>query len=359
MKKCFLCFSLILCVLIAAETGLAKVSSRASKGNLRMPQWSPDGASVALLHTRAGNTDVVVVDLKSGEGVNVSGTAGAERDLAWSPDGSVLLFSSQQGGNFDICAYTVEDQSVDCLTDTADDDFFPVWKPDATQVAFCRYKNGRNRVFTMDADGGNQAEFYSTYSCYPTWSPDGEKMAFAYNGDIMVVDIESGREKNITRALISGDWVEDTYPMWSPTKDRIVLLGRFEAYLTEIYSISSGGKKLARLSDNVYEDFFPSWSPDGKWVVYAAYVPNRRRTTEIFMSKQDASEKRRLTENWVFDINPAFSPDGEQVLFIRREGLRDELYVMTIGKKDEDIEERVLFPNGVRIIKTLKRKRRR
>lgn len=326
-----------------------KKASKPREGTIRYPAWSSDGRHIAFLYSLAGNTDVVTLNLDTKEVVNITASPGVERDMAWSPDGTVLLYSSQKKDGFDICAFNVQEEKETCLTEGGGDDFFPVWRPDGKEIAFCNYSEGKYKVHAMATDGRGKKEIYAADSCFSTWSPDGKKMAVTTFGDILVIDIERNALKNITRPMLSGDWVDDTLPIWSPKKDRILLLGRFESYLSELYVLTSGGKKLARLSDNVYEDFFPSWSPDGRYVAYAAYVQYKRNTTEIFISRDDGTDKKQLTDNWVFDLNPTFSPDGAKLFFVRREHHKDKAYMMTL----KDTKATLVMPEGIKITRTI------
>ncbi|MEW5946886.1 MAG: hypothetical protein AB1742_11870 [bacterium] len=339
LKKAALLLTFAVLVPTAAERFAAQTTG--AKGAVRTPLWSPDGKRAAFVYEAEGNLEAYVVTVGDNRGRNLSRTPGVERDLAWSPDGKTLLFASERQGNLDICAVNVETEEEKCLTRGVADEFWPVWRPDGAEIAYCSYENGRGSVYIIGAGGGDARRFYGPESCYPTWAPNGKKIALAYNGDIVVVDVESGREKNITVPLISGEWVEDTLPFWSPRKDRIAFVGRYESFLTEIYTLSGGGKKLARISDNVHEEFRPQWSPDGKWLTYAAYLPGRT-TTEIFASRQDGTERVRLTDNYVFDTSPSYSPDGGKVLFVRRERGRDALYVMNADGTDQ----KPFFPEG-------------
>ncbi|MEW6203521.1 MAG: hypothetical protein AB1546_16220 [bacterium] len=356
-------------LLIFFSMNLIDIADGAKGGTIREMAWSPDGGKIAIIYDEGENPEVYVIKVGEEKGVNVSRTTGVEKNLAWSPNGNTLLFSSDAGkGSFDICAVegkNNEEWEKKCLTHSDADEFSPAWRHDAEKIAYCSYEGGRYRVYTMDADGSNAVVFFEAESCYPTWSPDGKKMALAHNGDIVVVDAASGRNKNITKGLVSGHWaddllsvrlppekrlfpvpphtadgVEDTLPVWSPEKDRIAFVGRYEANLSQIYILSGSGKKLTRISDNVYEEFPPNWSPDGKHLVYSAYVPSRN--PEIFISSEDGTEKRRLTVNKSVDMSPIFSPDGQKILFIRRERGRDDLYLMDVHGDGQQ----KLFPKG-------------
>ena len=97
---------------------------------------------------------------------------------------------------------------------------------------------------------------------YPAWSPDGESLAFAYQGRIWVVPVEGGTARQIT-----------TGP----------------GYHSQ-----------------------PSWSPDGTRIAYAADVD---RNFDIFVAEVAGGESRRLTTHPFLDLRPRWSPDGSRILF--------------------------------------------
>jgi len=54
----------------------------------------------------------------------------------------------------------------------------------------------------------------------PSWSPDGGRHAFAYDGDIYVADDGAGRTN------LTGSTEDDRQPTWSPSGDRIAFFTR-------------------------------------------------------------------------------------------------------------------------------------
>ena len=59
-------------------------------------------------------------------------------------------------------------------------------------------------IFIMDADGGNPTRVTSLGGGYPSWSPDGTKVAFMTardgNWEIYTINLDGTGEKNITNA---------------------------------------------------------------------------------------------------------------------------------------------------------------
>jgi TolB protein len=64
------------------------------------PSWSPDGSRVAFASARAGNWELYLVDLASGQETRLTNDAGADVAPAWSPDGKRLAFLSNRDGGW-------------------------------------------------------------------------------------------------------------------------------------------------------------------------------------------------------------------------------------------------------------------
>ncbi|MFN7992737.1 MAG: protein kinase [Bryobacteraceae bacterium] len=160
----------------------------------------------------------------------------------------------------------------------------------------------------------------------PSFSPDGNKVAFVWNGtrednfDIYAKQI--GTAGPPLRLTTDSAW--DDFPAWSPD-DRWIAFERAQNDKWAIMLIPPLGgpeRKIAEIPDSTTL----SWSPDGKWIIFAAgEVPDAPGC--IWAINVESSERRRLTtvqtnyaaaEYPLGDSNPAVSPNGRALAFFRQ-----------------------------------------
>ena len=163
---------------------------------------------------------------------------------------------------------------------------------------------------------------YPGFETVPSFSPDGNQVAFSWNGekgdnyDIYVKLIGSGRTLRLTT-----DPAADRTPAWSPD-GRSIAFRRTEANEdVTIYLVPALGgpeREIARLGKTSFM-FIGGWSPDGRRLL-VSWKDRADEPSRLFWVSVDNGETHRLTSpppttqgDWWGRI----SPDGRTIAFVR------------------------------------------
>jgi Tol biopolymer transport system component len=167
------------------------------------------------------------------------------------------------------------------------------------------------------------------YEMMPTLSPDGNQVAFAWNGDqggrnfdLYVSTIGSAGVRRIT-----SDPAHDLNPSWSPDGRQIAFVRHRSADRAgRLYVISPNGEAEQNLSDfgvAVAADFIHtalgqiSWSPDGRYIAAARAGSGPGESTGIYLVPTHGGEPRLLTHATApaSHRDPVFSPGGRRLAY--------------------------------------------
>ncbi len=158
----------------------------------------------------------------------------------------------------------------------------------------------------------------------PSLSPDGQSVAFAWNGadqdnfDVYVRAIGSTALKRITNSRL-----DNFSPAWSPDGKTIAFLrkprNRESAEILLVTPDGSGERKIADISLTRLDPVASlAWTPDGKWLVAPSRETDREPVGLFRISPVDGS-KLRLTRPPPDqgDFAPAIAPGGGMMAFTR------------------------------------------
>ena len=256
-----------------------------------------------------------------------------------------IAFFSRRDGNAEIYVMDADGGNQRRLTNNPNSDWFPSWSPDGKRIAFVSDRDGHflgniptSEIYVMDADGGNPQNLTNDPNddWFPSWSPDGKRIVFMsdrdgnFNFEIYAMDADGGNLQRLTNNPNS-----DQYPSWSPDGKRIVFSARRDGHFEnkfeitfEIYVMDADGNNQQRLTENRKNDWFPSWSPDGKQIAFESDRKGDLQNFEIYVMDAGGGNLRKLTENRSDDSSPSWSPDGERIAFMSDRDGNAEIYVM-------------------------------
>ena len=190
----------------------------------------------------------------------------------------------------------------------------------------------------------------------PTFSPDGNQVAFERDGDIYVKQIGTGDQTQLTDTEAPA-W---DVPAWSPDGLHIAFArilaprvairiipssGGPERLVTEILSFEDG--------NHLWSEDTLAWSRDGKWLAVSARE-NRDEPNAIFLISPHSGKRRRLTFPDLTaqggDVYPAFSPDNRTLAFSRaRSAIASQLFLLPLSEDYQPVgeEEQLTSEPGV------------
>ncbi len=155
-------------------------------------------------------------------------------------------------------------------------------------------------------------------------SPEGDKIAFGYKGDIYTVPVTGGEARRLT-TLPS----YESNPVWSPDGTKIAFAsdrhGNFDVFVMD-----AGGGEATRLTSNSASEIPESFSPDGKDVFFSAAIQNpassvmfpSARMTEFYAVPVAGGVSRQVLGTPA--QMPVSTPDGSRMLYQDVKGFEDE-----------------------------------
>jgi len=193
------------------------------------PCWSPDGQQIAFLSNRKDPekpAQIYLIPADGGEARQLCEIEGAIGELSWSPDGKNLLCEVLKKDAEELERQKDEQKKKLGVVSRHYDRLF--YKLDG----YGYLPHERWHIWVIDVRNGKAKQLtdhpvYDEHS--PTWSPDGQWIAFTSNRS----------------------------PDPDSTTDR-----------EDVYIIPAAGGEFRRLDTPTGNKALPSFSPDGKWLAY-------------------------------------------------------------------------------------------
>jgi hypothetical protein len=261
-----------------------------------------EGFGVGRLVYAAYNGDLGVYDLYllSAYDQRLSRLASNASQPQWRRDGGSLVYRGVSGLQAIPAA---GGGPVTLLGDPSA--FWPTWSPDGARLAFARQETDGWRIYVTAADGSSEPQPLALGK-YPLWGPQG---ALAFSGCVVdgaargVCVIDPNDPNAVPVPLTSNP--NDTPASWSPDGFNIAYMsdhgGDWDVFLVN----TAGGVVLLTVDDQApASDGLPAWAPDGSAI---AFISNREGGWGVYLMSPAGGDARKLLDigaqhpNWLVE----------------------------------------------------------
>jgi eukaryotic-like serine/threonine-protein kinase len=271
---------------------------------------------------------------------------GLEEWPTWSPDGRQLAYVAEVEGYRQLFVRQVSGGAERQLTDDPRDHIQPAWSHDGGRIAFVRGANATGKLEPDEVDGyyfegaelwsieigSGQASKLLDGGFNPSYSPDGERLAFdaelAGAQRVWVADTRGRNPRQVTSD--SSEAVVHTEPRWSPDGSKLVFR-RIEKLKSDIAIVNPATQAVTRVTDDYVFDIYPSWTPDGRSVVFSS---SRGGGVNLWQARLGAdgapSAVEQLTTGAGDDVQASVHPDGRELAFAVR-GINSDLWQLPVS----------------------------
>lgn len=254
-----------------------------------------------------------------GNSIPIAQEQGTEHFPSLSPDGESLVYTSAAAGSWDIYMRRIgERDSINLTRNYSPPASQPTFSPDGERIAF------QSRGICTMNPSGDDIKRITEEGYNPAWSPDSKEIAYATDrvispdrttipSQLWAVNVETGAKRLIGKA-------DAVQPNWSPHGHRIAFWSVQRGGRRSVWTIAASGENPVAVVDDDFENWNPVWSPDGE---YLYFVSDRNGTMNLWRLPVDEltgkvlgpAEPITIPSSYIHQVS--FSRDGRRMAYVR------------------------------------------
>lgn len=302
------------------DSSIEKVPRK--KSNDYNPMWVGD--KVYFLSDREGPVTLFAYDIKTkkvtrilnNNGLDLKSASAGPGAIVYEQFGSLNLFNLASGKTQHLSVTVAGDMTGvrDKFVNVGSRLSSPSLSPNAVRAVF----QARGEIISVPAEKGEFRNLTGTSGVmerYPSWSPDGEKIAYFSDesGEYMLHIRNQKGTGDVVRINLDKNPSFYYAPVWSPDNKKIAYV---DCHLT-LWFVDLEKKKPVKVDKGHFQggtyDLIPSWSPDSKWLAYSQRLPNYLGA--IFLHSLESGNSTQITDGMSDANMPVFDAGGKYLYF--------------------------------------------
>jgi TolB protein len=254
---------------------------------------------IAYASEKSGNKEIWVMDYDGANQHQITNLKSISLTPRWSPDATRIAFTCYvpfRGiTSAQICIYSMDSNHLISFPRYRGTNASPAWSPDGSQLAFMSSQGGDPEIFVSDLTGGHlhRITFAAGVSTSPAWNPKtGKQIVFVSDRAGSPVLYLSNSDGSDVQKIDLPDMGYVIDPTWSPNGQLVAFSWRRPSGNYDIYAMDIVSHQLVELTRDEGRNERPSWAPDGRHLVFES---TRTGTRQIWSMLADGSQPRQLT----------------------------------------------------------------
>jgi len=203
----------------------------------------------------------------------------------------------------------------------------PTWSPDGQWLAF----SVDAQIWKVKRNGDSLTQLTRAgRNFFPSWSPDGNSIAFDNTNCGSALEppppnacglLTMKNNGNEARLLVQ----YGRMPTWSPDGNHIAFIGLRSSVFRVKTSDSLQLNQLTFLNPDEWDNSYPKYSPDGTKILFTSQRSDDGRP-QIWVMNADGTNRRQLTTTQGYTA--CWSPDGTRICYCDSRRANGRLWIM-------------------------------